>query len=244
MDRRRLSIFSAALTALGMAAACSSPSEQPILNQFFTASRLLDNASLDNFSTVIFEPRTHGTVMSFTITGVTPEQHKAVDIKALAKAQDDAKADDAAFNKRKQEYESANREAIRRVLKAERENTGLKGKDADVQAEWVKFREEGTQISRRISAARTKLASESGVIDLSVSSNSRNPVDLRKYDAELVSKDVTVAATVRLRTNDTAQRTLVVTMERAVLHGDKPITGRWIITNVKDPAAASATKTP
>jgi hypothetical protein len=239
MDQWRLLL---ALTALGLSA-CSSPPEQPILNQFFTASRLLDNSSLDNFSTVIFEPRTHGTVMSFTITGVTPEQHKAVNIKALAQAQDDAKAADAAFNKRKAEYESENREAIRRVLKAERENASLKGKDADVQAAWVKFREEGTTISRRMSQARTKLASESSVVDLSVSSDPRNPVDKRKYDTDLVSKDVTVSATVRLPTNQTAQRTLVITMERAILHGDKPITGRWIITNVKDPAVAPAVKT-
>src|ERR1700730_7403233 len=113
MDGRRLTIVSLARLLPGLLAlpavvltACSSPSEQPILNQFFTASRLLDNSSLDNFSTVIFEPRTHGTVLSFTITGVTPEQHKAVDIKALARAQDEAKAADAAFTKRKQEYES------------------------------------------------------------------------------------------------------------------------------------------
>src|SRR5260370_39059682 len=101
-----------ALTALGLTA-CSSSPEQPILNQFFTASRLLDNTSLDNFSTVIFEPRTQGTVMSFTITGVTPEQHRVTDIKALAQAQDEAKAADAASNTRKPEDESGNREPIR-----------------------------------------------------------------------------------------------------------------------------------
>jgi hypothetical protein len=239
MDQWRLLL---ALTALGLTA-CSSPPEQPILNQFFTASRLLDNSSLDNFSTVIFDPRTQGTVIGFTITGVTPEQHKAVDIKALAQAQDDAKAADAAFTTRKQEYESENREAIRRVLKAERENASLKGKDADVQAAWIKFREEGTQISRRVSAARTRLASERSVVDLSVSADPRNPVDLKKYDTELVSKEVTVSATVRLPTTQTATRTLVVTMTRAVLRGDKPITGRWIITNVKNAAASPASKT-
>jgi hypothetical protein len=239
MDQWRLLL---ALTALGLTA-CSSPPEQPILNQFFTASRLLDNSSLDNFSTVIFEPRTQGTVTSFTITGVTPEQHKMTDIKALTQAQDEAKAADAAYNTRKQAYESENMEAIRRVLKAERENASLKGKDADVQAAWIKFREEGSQISRRVSAARTKLASERSVVDLSVTSDPRNPVDLRKYETDLVSKEVTVSATVRLPTAQTAQRTLVVTMERAVLRGDKPITGRWIITNVKDASASPASKT-
>jgi hypothetical protein len=243
MDRRRLTMPGLlALTTLGLTA-CSSPPEQPILNQFFTASRLLDYSSLDNFATVMFEPRTHGTVMSFTITSVTPEQHKVLNIKALAQAQDEAKAADAAYTKRKQDYESENREAVRRVLKAERENATLKGNDAEVQAAWVKFREEGVSISRRISEARTRLASESSIVELSVSSDPRNAVDLKKYDGELVSKDVTVSATVRLPTTQTAQRTLVVTMERAVLHGDKSITGRWIITNIKDPASAAAIKT-
>src|ERR1700730_6360979 len=119
MDGRRLTIVSLARLLPGLLAlpavvltACSSPSEQPILNQFFTASRLLDNSSLDNFATVIFEPRTHGTVMSFTITSVTPEQHKALNIKTLAQAQEEAKKADAEYTKRKKEYESENREAI------------------------------------------------------------------------------------------------------------------------------------
>src|SRR5262245_37870555 len=63
--------------ALGVFAvgACAGGSEQPILNQFFTASRLRDNTSLQNFSTVAFDPQTQGTVSSFSITGVTPEEH-------------------------------------------------------------------------------------------------------------------------------------------------------------------------
>jgi hypothetical protein len=36
---------------------------------------------------------------------------------------------------------------------------------------------------------------------------------------------------------------LVVTMQRAVLKSDKTITGRWIITGVKDPSAPAGAKT-
>ena len=40
------------MTAAVMVGACSSPPEQPILYQFFTASRLRDSTSLQNFAVV------------------------------------------------------------------------------------------------------------------------------------------------------------------------------------------------
>jgi hypothetical protein len=229
---RRVVVFLfAASLAVVAAAACSGGPEQPILNQFFTASRLRDNTSLQNFSTVAFDPQTQGTVSSFTITGVTPEEHKPLNVKTFAKALDDARADDAAYTKRKDEYFTANQEAIGRALKAEREKSKLKGKDAEVQATWTKFREEGSQVSKRVSEARNKLASESAIVELSFS-DQRNPPDYKKYDGELVSKDVTVSANVKTPNGQTTQKTLLVTMQRAVLKGDKEIPGRWIITSV------------
>ncbi len=79
MSRPRLSstsLFAISLSALALAAAaaCSGHPEQPILNQFFTASRLRDNTSLNNITMVSFEPRTQGTVTTFDIVTVTPEQ--------------------------------------------------------------------------------------------------------------------------------------------------------------------------
>src|SRR5438093_10101200 len=224
------------------AAACSGGAEQPILNQFFTASRLGDNTSLQNFSTVAFNPQTQGSVTSFSITNVTPEERKPLNVKTFAKALDDARAEDAAYSKRKEEYFSANQEAISRALKAERDKAKLKGKDADVQAAWTKFREEGSQVSKKVAEALNKLASESAIVELSFS-DQRNPPDYRKYDGELVSKDVTVSANVKLPSGQSTQKTLLVTMQRAVLKADKDITGRWIITNVKDTAAPAGTKT-
>jgi hypothetical protein len=97
-------------------------------------------------------------------------------VKTYAKALDDARAEDAEYSKRKQEYFNANEEAIGRALKAEREKSKLKGKDADVQAAWMKFREEGSQVSRKVSDARSKLASESAIVELSFS-DQRNPPD-------------------------------------------------------------------
>jgi hypothetical protein len=234
-------LLAALLTPLAIAA-CSSAPERPILDQFFTASRVRDNTSLQNVATVSFDPRAMGTVVNFEIASIGPEQPNPVNPKTLGKALADVKAEDDAFTKHKLEYQTDNLEAIRRVLEAERENTTLKGKDADVQKAWTKFREDGTQLQKKVAEARKKLTSESALIELSVY-DPRHPVDLKKYDGDLVTKDVTVSASVKLPSGQTVQKTLVVTMQRAVLKGDHDITGRWIVTDVKDTAAPAGTKT-
>ena len=57
--------------------ACTARAEQPILSQFFAASRLRDLTALATLSTVVFEPTTNGTVTTFTITSVSPERQEA-----------------------------------------------------------------------------------------------------------------------------------------------------------------------
>lgn len=237
---RAFALAAAALAVLSLAA-CSSAPEQPILNQFFTASRLRDNTSLQNFATVSFDPRIQGTVTRFSITAVSPEQRTALNVKALAQAVEDVKLEDDAYNKRKREYYNANEEAVSRALKAERENARLKGKDADVQAAWTKFRDEGTLLSRKIADAKSKLAAESGLVDISFS-DVRGAPDYKKNDADLVSKAVTLSASVKLPNGQSQDKTLVVTMQRVVLKADKEVPGRWIITSVKDTAAPAGTK--
>lgn len=58
-----------------MLVACARP-EQTLLEQFFAASRLRDTTALQALSTVIFEPREHGIVRTFSITSVTPERSR------------------------------------------------------------------------------------------------------------------------------------------------------------------------
>jgi hypothetical protein len=230
-----------AVFLLALVAACSG-AEQAIVGQFFNASRLRDNTSLDNFATVIFDPRTQGTVTTFSVNAVGPEQRKPLPLKSLAKAQDDAKAEDAEFSKRKDEYQSANLEAIQRVIRAEREQEKLAPKDAEVQAAWTKFREESATVSKKLADARRTLRSETQLVDLSVNAG-RTAIDVTKYEGELVSKDVTVSAPVRLPDGSTVQKTIVITLQRATLRGDKEITGRWIVTGFRDMAGSPATKT-
>jgi hypothetical protein len=232
-----------AAPTLLLLSACSGSSEQPILNQFFIASRLRDTTSLNNLTMVLFEPRVQGTVSSFKIVSVTPEEHKPLTVKTLARVHEAAKADDAAFTKRKESYQNENLEAIQRVLRADREKARVKGTDAEVQATWSKFLQDGVAVARRVSDAKRKLASESGVVDLSINGGSNSPVDITKYDGELVTKDVTIDAVVNRPTGETRNKTFVITMQRAVLKADREITGRWIIAAIKDAAAAPDTKT-
>src|SRR5262249_12441544 len=150
----------------------------------------------DNIASVIFDPRTQGTVTAFTIQNVAPEQRKTLPLKALARAQDDARAEDAAFTRRKEEYQDANLEAIQRVLNAERENGTIAPKDAEVQAAWTKYREETAAMSKKVADRRRNLKAETRFIDQSVNAG-RTTIDVTKYDGEIVSKDVTVSAPVR-----------------------------------------------
>jgi hypothetical protein len=214
--------------------ACSGGPEQAILTQFFTASRLADNTTLNNFTMVSFEPRTQGTVTSFTIASVSPEQRKPLGLKALAKAHQDAKADDVEFTRRKEEYQNANIDMIQRVLKTVRDASKLKGADAEVQATWSKYVQDGAAVSRKVAEAKRKLATESAVVELSINGGSNTPLDVSRYDGEVVSKDVMIDAAVKSPTGDRLQKTLLVTMQRAVLNADKNVTGRWIITGIKD----------
>ena len=229
---RTTALLAASLTVLA-AIACSSAPEQPILSHFFTASRLGDTTSLQSFATVALDPRRDGTVTGFDITHVSDEQRTPLNVRTLAQALNAARAEDAAYTKRKAEYYQANEEAITRALRAERDNARLKGKDAEVQAQWAKFREEGTQVSKKVTDAKGKLASEAAVAKLSFA-DQRAPVDLNKYDGELVTKEITVDAPVKLPSGQTAQKTLVITMKRAVLKAEPEMVGRWVITSVKD----------
>ena len=231
--------FAIALMSL---AACSSPPEEPILQQFFRASRLNDNTSLAGFATTSFQPQTQGTIASFDIVSVSPERREPLRLTALAEEVDGIRADEAEFTKRKDTFYLANQEAITRVLKAESLKASVGGKDAEIQSEWSKLREENTQHARKVAEAQRKLKVESVIVRLSLE-NPANPVDPTKRAGELVTKDVTIAAPVRLTDGSSADRTLVVTMQRAVIQGEPAVEGKWIITSVRDATSSPENKT-
>jgi hypothetical protein len=66
----RLAVIAAGLLALS---GCGR-AEEPILDQFFGASRLRDTTALQQIATVTFEPLQQGIVRSFKITAVAAER--------------------------------------------------------------------------------------------------------------------------------------------------------------------------
>lgn len=240
---RSTALLAFAIALTSFAAACSSAPEEPILQQFFRAARLNDNTSLAGFATARFEPQTDGTIAGFDIVSVSAERREPMQLTTLAKEFDAVAADEAEFTRRKDTYYLENQEAITRVLKAESVKASIGGGDVEIQAAWSKLREESAQHSRRVSDAQRKLKTASAVAELSLRDPASSPVDLSRRDGELVSKEVTITATVRKADEPAADRTLVVAMQRAVLTGEPEVAGKWIITDVRDATASPDTKT-
>jgi hypothetical protein len=63
----------AALLALCLAACAATPEEQ-VLVRFFAACRALDSTLLNRLATVTFNPRTDGSIQTFTVTERSGEQ--------------------------------------------------------------------------------------------------------------------------------------------------------------------------
>lgn len=234
-----------ALAFLVVAFGCSGAPEEPILRQYFQASRLRDNVTLGNIATASFSPRSEGEVQSFDIVSVGPEATHTLQLKAQGAAVKDAQEADAAFSKKKQAYQDANAEAIDRVLKAERAKQKLSGRDGQVQAEWTKWRDETQQSSKKLSSARAALNNDLPIVELSMSNPSTNESapDVTVMDGELVSKDVTIDARVKTPDGQVGQKTLVVTLVRARMkrQNGETLDGRWLVTAVKDAAGAAKT---
>ena len=67
---RKFRVFVSWWLIAGTFSGCSNAREHALLDQFFAASRLRDLTALRNVSSVVFEPREEGTVLSFEIKSV------------------------------------------------------------------------------------------------------------------------------------------------------------------------------
>ena len=148
-NSRAHSLVSLILVVVGLVLfeiACSSaPPEQQLLINFFRAARVRDNTTLANIAAVNFNPRTEGTVEDFEIVTVSPEQRRPIQIRALMDEEAKAREDEAAFTKKQREFQTANREAIGRVARAESARQPVRGADAEVLASITKWRTEQAQ---------------------------------------------------------------------------------------------------
>ncbi len=212
------------------AAGCGGAAEEPLVRKFFQASRLGDNMTLANIATVQFDPAKDGRAEGVKVTEVTPEESRQLNFKELEQARKDAVAAEDEFTKRKKDYQDKNLDAINRVLKAEAANQKPKGKDAEVQAAWTKWRDETKDLARRVSEARAKLNTERAVADLSLPDR-----DAAQFDATEFSKTVKVSAKVLAPNGQSSTRQFELKLQRVVLKDTdgKNIEGRWMITGMK-----------
>lgn len=224
----------AAISALVVTSACSGYSgEQQILKKYFQANQLRDQSTVGNVAIVEFDPMTDGTIQSFTVTAVSPERTTKLNIKQYAEDFKKAKDDNDAFTKQVNKYQKDNAVEIDRVTKVAEGKKPLRGKDAELHAAWTKWVADRVEHTAKLTDARRKLAGETRVAELSTF-NALKPIDINEYDGELFAKDATVAAKVKRPDGTIVDKTLVVTMEKAVLKGPAgERDGRWIITDIK-----------
>lgn len=219
-------VFMLAVTAIG----CSSAAEEPLVRKFFQASRLGDNMTLANIATVSFDPAKDGRAENVSVIEVTPEQARTLNFKELEQARKDAVAAEDEFSKKKKDYQDKNLDAINRVLKAEAANQKPKGKDAEVQAAWNKWRDDTKDYAKKVSEARAKLNNERSVADLSVPDR-----DATQFDAVEYTKTVKVSAKIIEPNGQTGTKQYELKLQRVVLKDSagKAIEGRWMITAMK-----------
>jgi hypothetical protein len=114
-------------------------------------------------------------------------------------------------------------------LKAEAANQKPKGKDAEVQVAWNKWREDTKEFAKKVSEARAKLSTERSVADLSVPDK-----DASQFNAVEYSKLVKVSAKVVSPNGQSGTKQYELKLQRVVLTDDagKAIEGRWMITGI------------
>jgi hypothetical protein len=218
-----------------LAAACSRPAEQQLLNQFFRAARARDNVTLAMMSAVSLDPREDGYVERFSLSNVSEEQRTPTNLRALVEAEQKARAAEADFSKRKKEYQDANLAIIEQVLKLERDpNARMNPAQQKVKAEWDKWREDTTTYARAVSEARAAVVAAVGPIEASLAQPGGPQFTPAAFEGDLVTKQVTVDALFRSPEGEASDKTLTVTIQRAegTMNG-QPANGRWIITRIQ-----------
>ena len=227
-----LGLFVGVLLASAGLTGCGGGGEEgALLNRFFTASRLGDRTTAGNIAMVAFDPDADGSVSNLDVTNVSEEQRRPLRMRELADELAQTQADQQDHSSRMKAYQDENLEAIARVIEAERAGDDVANRDQAVQAAWTTWRAEAQEQSRSVSDAQGAVSDESQVAEVSAFDPS-NPVDVQQYDGELLTKQVTIDATVEMGDSSEA-RTMVVTLQKVVLGaGDDMIEGRWVISNI------------
>ncbi len=227
-----LGLFVGVLLASAGLTGCGGGGEEgALLNRFFTASRLGDRTTAGNIAMVAFDPDEDGRVSNLNVTSVSEEQRRPLRMRELTDELDQAQADEQNHSSRMKAYQDENLEAIARVIEAERAGDDVRSGDQAVQAAWTTWRAEAQQRSRSVSDAQGAVSDESQIAEVSAFDPS-NRINVRQYDGELLTKQVTIDATVEMG-DSSEERTMVMTLHKVMLgSGDDMIEGRWIISDI------------
>jgi hypothetical protein len=220
--------------ALMFAAACSRPPEQQLLTQFFRAARNRDNNTTAMMSAVPLDPREQGSVESFSITTIGPEQRAPLAVKAAMAAESKAREAEAEFRKTKIEYQNANIKILEQLIKLEGNPAAkLTPEQEKVKTEWAKWTEDTRAFARAVADARRAVAVSTGTVEASLTQPNQPAFDAKSFDGEMVRKDVTIAADWKDPAGAVSQKAVTVTFERASgTQGGARREGRWIITRI------------
>ena len=227
-------VFTAALlVGGGLLAACGGGGQEAaFVRGFFTASRYEDRTTLGNMSMVVFSPQEEGIASSPSIDNVTEEQSRPLRMRELRQALDEVQAEEETFRAEKKAYQDENTDAITRVIEAARDSNDVARRDEEVKETWDQLVADERDFAREVSDALNALNAETVVAERSVYDPS-NPLDVVQYDGVLISKDVTVTASMT-KDGESAERTMVFTLQKVDLEGeDGIIDGRWIITAIE-----------
>ena len=220
------------LASAGLLAGCGAGgAERGLIQSFFTAARFDDRATLGNIGMVSFDPQEDGSVSSFDVESVSEEQRRPLRIRDLFDALTQTQADEQDHAVRMKAFQDENLEAIGRVIEAERANEDVGPRDQEVQEAWNRWRMDSQDHSRAVADAGAALGEESEIALVSVF-DPNNPVDVQQYDGELLTKEVTIDATVD-QEGSSEQRTMVITLQKVELgSGEEMVDGRWVISGI------------
>jgi len=96
-------------------------------------------------------------------------------------------------------------------------------------AEWDTWREGIASHARTTAAATAAIKRATGVAEASLTQPGQPALDAKAFEGETIKKDVTVKASVKSPQGATAEKTLVITIERVAGGGRE---GRPIITKI------------
>lgn len=231
---RRATAYALVAATLVVAIGCSGSSEKKLLSDFFRAARLKDDVTLGNFAAASFNPRTEGVVESFDVTSISPERTAPLPLKSLAKAIDDAKAEDADFTAKRREFQGANQATINRITALDAAGKPVPAKDQPIKSQWDKWVADTATHRKAMSDAQKQLSDARGIAELSLSRPNGATVDATKYDGEMVTKDVVIAANVKRPDGQNVTKNLKAVLQRAKIKDEtgKDVAGRWIISSL------------